>query len=736
MRRASLRKAKFTRKGGARIKVAKWQASKRTTRLARKNISNASKRAKFHQKKRSRLQKKMRAIKAPFNYMRMEALSRGVKSWAKRPGKNILLAKLNRGQKLGARANAKSGNLKTAKVQKTILSKGKKLPGKLKNKPGKTNKLGKTKGKLVKPSTSKKVKKNPAKSGKNTLLAKLKQGRKINPKTKIKPGNLKTAKFQKPLPTKGKKLSGKLIKGKQPTKSKGKTAKPSTSGEIKKKPAKTGKSNLLAKLKQGRKINSKPKIKPGNLKTAKVQKPLPAKGQKLPGKLNKGKQPAKVKGKIAKPGTSGKIKKTPAKTSKNNMLARLRLGQKIKSKPITKPSNLKTAKVQKPLLAKGHKLPGKLSKGKRPAKVKGKITKPGNLGKANKKLVDNAKKNQLAKTKRNQKLKSEANKKLSTAETLILSSKGISGSSRTPPSVSAASPRPPPSGAGAPPKPSSGRVKPKPSGPFVQATSKKGLVVKSDIAKSAKQKPAYQQGAIGKKPVQSLKSKPGVKEAEKALLAKVKQSQPANDIGIKPKPALSKTANDNIQGQNGKKDTARVTPSKSSSSPRSPPTNGSPVLSPKFNQNASKTGGSESKPVPVTRNERDKLVKVYKKSNEKNLFQESLSTVPYKAGVVRNFTTERTETYYRVYSGNDTQGGFLTKIPPKSSKWAREALNLPPENKAIMVQKVVVPAGIDLERSRASGGDLYGGRGGAEQFKILPGQKNKGIIFEKGNPLN
>jgi len=52
-----------------------------------------------------------------------------------------------------------------------------------------------------------------------------------------------------------------------------------------------------------------------------------------------------------------------------------------------------------------------------------------------------------------------------------------------------------------------------------------------------------------------------------------------------------------------------------------------------------------------------------------------------------------------------------------------------------MIQKVYVPEGIELERSRALGGGLYGKRGGGEQFRILPGQNNKGIIFDKGKPL-
>lgn len=105
-----------------------------------------------------------------------------------------------------------------------------------------------------------------------------------------------------------------------------------------------------------------------------------------------------------------------------------------------------------------------------------------------------------------------------------------------------------------------------------------------------------------------------------------------------------------------------------------------------------------------------------------------------EAGVIREFTQSADETYYRVFSGNATEGSFLTKVPPKSSEWAQEALSLPPQNKADMIQEVLVPAGTELRRSRASAVPEWGrNRGGAEQFELksrIPKQN-----FGPGKPL-
>lgn len=103
-------------------------------------------------------------------------------------------------------------------------------------------------------------------------------------------------------------------------------------------------------------------------------------------------------------------------------------------------------------------------------------------------------------------------------------------------------------------------------------------------------------------------------------------------------------------------------------------------------------------------------------------------------GHVKQFVTDKTETYYRVYSDNPV-GGFVTKVKPKCSAIAREGLSLPPSNTAKFVQEVVVPAGTRLQRSRALPVKDYGTRGGMEQFEILQGQNIPSTNFSKGVPL-
>lgn len=90
--------------------------------------------------------------------------------------------------------------------------------------------------------------------------------------------------------------------------------------------------------------------------------------------------------------------------------------------------------------------------------------------------------------------------------------------------------------------------------------------------------------------------------------------------------------------------------------------------------------------------------------------------VASEGGVIRSFTQQTDQTYYRVFSGNQ-QGAWLTARPPGSSAFAREALALPAENTASLIQKVVVPAGTRLQRSRAL--PAFGRRGGGEQFRLL-----------------
>jgi RHS repeat-associated protein len=96
---------------------------------------------------------------------------------------------------------------------------------------------------------------------------------------------------------------------------------------------------------------------------------------------------------------------------------------------------------------------------------------------------------------------------------------------------------------------------------------------------------------------------------------------------------------------------------------------------------------------------------------------------PNEAGVVREFVTEADQTFYRVFSGDATQGKFLTAVPPRSSAYAQEALALPRANTADLIQEVTVPAGTTLRRSRAAplqANDLFPTRrGGAEQFELM-----------------
>lgn len=106
------------------------------------------------------------------------------------------------------------------------------------------------------------------------------------------------------------------------------------------------------------------------------------------------------------------------------------------------------------------------------------------------------------------------------------------------------------------------------------------------------------------------------------------------------------------------------------------------------------------------------------------------SRVPHAGGVIRQFTQETDQVYYRVFTEN-AEGSFLTAVPPRNSAWAQEALALPPGNTAAYIQEVLVPAGTQLERSRALA--AFGRRGGAEQFELL--QKIPSPNFSPGKPL-
>ncbi|MFC1560734.1 RHS repeat-associated core domain-containing protein, partial [Pseudomonadota bacterium] len=96
---------------------------------------------------------------------------------------------------------------------------------------------------------------------------------------------------------------------------------------------------------------------------------------------------------------------------------------------------------------------------------------------------------------------------------------------------------------------------------------------------------------------------------------------------------------------------------------------------------------------------------------------------PNEAGVVREFVTETDQIFYRVFSGDNSVGGFVTAVEPRSSAYAQEALALPRVNRADMVQEVFVPAGTKIRRSRAApiraNETFPNRRGGAEQFELL-----------------
>ena len=106
-------------------------------------------------------------------------------------------------------------------------------------------------------------------------------------------------------------------------------------------------------------------------------------------------------------------------------------------------------------------------------------------------------------------------------------------------------------------------------------------------------------------------------------------------------------------------------------------------------------------------------------------------TVPNAAGKIISFTTTKDQFFYRVYSGDSKVGSFLTSVKPKSAAFAEEALALPPGNSAEFVQRVLVPSGTRLQRSRAA--PAFGRRGGAEQFQLL--EKIPVRLFGPGKPL-
>jgi len=95
--------------------------------------------------------------------------------------------------------------------------------------------------------------------------------------------------------------------------------------------------------------------------------------------------------------------------------------------------------------------------------------------------------------------------------------------------------------------------------------------------------------------------------------------------------------------------------------------------------------------------------------------------VPNAGGVIRSFVTSQDRIFFRVSSASQGEmGSFLTAVRPKSRNFAREALALPQENDASLIQKVFVPAGTRIQRSRALPQPKWHRfRGGGEQFELL-----------------
>ena len=105
--------------------------------------------------------------------------------------------------------------------------------------------------------------------------------------------------------------------------------------------------------------------------------------------------------------------------------------------------------------------------------------------------------------------------------------------------------------------------------------------------------------------------------------------------------------------------------------------------------------------------------------------------VPNAGGKIVSDVTKQDEVFFRVFSGDSTRGGFLTKVPPTSQRGAVEGLALPPGNNADFIQQVLVPAGTRLQRSRAL--PAFGRRGGKEQFQLLDNIPNEN--FGPGVPF-
>lgn len=107
------------------------------------------------------------------------------------------------------------------------------------------------------------------------------------------------------------------------------------------------------------------------------------------------------------------------------------------------------------------------------------------------------------------------------------------------------------------------------------------------------------------------------------------------------------------------------------------------------------------------------------------------TTVNNAGSPIRSFVTETDMTYYRVYSGDNTVGGYLTGAPPFSADDAVAGLALPPANRADFIQQVNVPAGTRLQSSIAT--EAFDQPGGLLQFELL--DRIPTSAFGEGKPF-
>ena len=124
-------------------------------------------------------------------------------------------------------------------------------------------------------------------------------------------------------------------------------------------------------------------------------------------------------------------------------------------------------------------------------------------------------------------------------------------------------------------------------------------------------------------------------------------------------------------------------------------------------------------------------VKGYEKVKANDIKALPSLQMPNAGGAIVSDILKKDELFFRVFSGNNKIGRFLTKSPPTSKNGAIEGLALPPNNQADFIQEVLVPAGTRLQRSRAL--PAFGRGGGKEQFELLDNILDEN--FKVGKPL-